>query len=134
MEHTVKQQEFQYTIKSSDKALNEFDQKHVLFETMTESKSFNKHPKYMALYHALMELILMDEDAMDQDVADKQKKRKPDDEDRGKDPPARPDQGLKKRKTSKDAELPKRPKSTSSSKDTTRSHPKPSGKSVQSEK
>ncbi|GJZ57789.1 hypothetical protein Tco_0613283 [Tanacetum coccineum] len=33
---------------------------------MTSSKSFNNHPKHMALYHALMESILADEDAMDQ--------------------------------------------------------------------
>ncbi|GKB18203.1 hypothetical protein Tco_0852126 [Tanacetum coccineum] len=39
MEHAAKQQEPQYTIKSSDKAaLNEFDQKQALFETMTASK------------------------------------------------------------------------------------------------
>ncbi|GJU27124.1 hypothetical protein Tco_1165745 [Tanacetum coccineum] len=67
MEHAAKQQESQYTIKSSNKAaLNEFDQKQALFETMTSSKSFNNHPKHMALYHALMESILADEDAMDQ--------------------------------------------------------------------
>ncbi|GKC30542.1 hypothetical protein Tco_1037836 [Tanacetum coccineum] len=75
---------------------------------MTTSKSFNNHPKHVSLYHALMESILIDEDAMDQDVADKQKKKKPDDEDRGEDPSTRSDQGLKKRKKSKDAELPKR--------------------------
>nr|GEX07039.1 hypothetical protein [Tanacetum cinerariifolium] len=42
----------------------------------TASKSFNKHPKHKALYHALMESILADEDAIDQGVADLQKKRK----------------------------------------------------------
>ncbi|GJR39899.1 hypothetical protein Tco_1215583 [Tanacetum coccineum] len=62
-----KQQESQYTLKSSDKdTLKEFDQKRVLFETMTSSKSFNKHLKHKALYHALMESILMDENAIDQ--------------------------------------------------------------------
>ncbi|GJT70368.1 hypothetical protein Tco_1029654 [Tanacetum coccineum] len=71
---------------------------------MTESKSFNRHPKYMTLYYALMESILADEDAMDQD------------------------QGLKKRKISDDAQLSKRPKSIGSSKDT----PKSTGKYVQS--
>ncbi|GJW53419.1 hypothetical protein Tco_0097504 [Tanacetum coccineum] len=46
---------------------------------MTASKSFNNHPKHKALYHALMDSILTDEDAMDQGVADfdKQKKRNP---------------------------------------------------------
>ncbi|GKD09117.1 hypothetical protein Tco_1188802 [Tanacetum coccineum] len=87
----------------------------------------------MTLYHALMESILMDEDAMDQGVADldKQKKRKPADGDRDKDLPAGSEQGLKKRKTSKDAEPSKKPKSTGSSKDNTQSQPKSTSKSAQ---
>ncbi|GJV69197.1 hypothetical protein Tco_1484706 [Tanacetum coccineum] len=112
-------QESQYTIKSSNKAaLNEFDQKQALFDTITESKSFNKHPKHKALYHAHMESILADEEAIDQSVAnlDKQNKRKHVDDVRDEDPPAGLDQGLKRRKTSKDAEPPKRLKSTGSSK------------------
>ncbi|GKB91755.1 hypothetical protein Tco_0964027 [Tanacetum coccineum] len=60
---------------------------------MTKCKSFDKNPKHRALYHALMESILEDEDAMDKGVADKLKKRKPDDADRDEDPPAGPDQG-----------------------------------------
>nr|GEY98626.1 hypothetical protein [Tanacetum cinerariifolium] len=49
------------------------------------------------------------------------------------DPPARPDQGLKKRKTSKDAEQSKKPKLTGSSKGTTSSQPKSTSNFVQSE-
>ncbi|GJZ93436.1 retrovirus-related pol polyprotein from transposon TNT 1-94 [Tanacetum coccineum] len=64
--------------------------------------------EHMARYHALMESILADEDAMDQ--------------------------GLKRRKTSKDAEPSKRPKSTDSSKGTTRSQPKSTSKFAQAEK
>ncbi|GKA56427.1 hypothetical protein Tco_0755499 [Tanacetum coccineum] len=41
-----------------------------------------------ALYHALMESILKDEDPMDKGVADKLKKRKPDDADRDEYPTA----------------------------------------------
>ncbi|GJZ44395.1 retrovirus-related pol polyprotein from transposon TNT 1-94 [Tanacetum coccineum] len=135
IEHAAKQQESKYTIKSSDKAaLNEFNQKQALFETMTASKSFNNHPKHMALYHALMESILANEDAMDQGVADKQKKRKHANDNREEDPPVGPDQGLKRRKTSKDVEPSKRPKSTNSSKGTTRSQPKSTSKSAQAEK
>nr|GEU41502.1 retrovirus-related Pol polyprotein from transposon TNT 1-94 [Tanacetum cinerariifolium] len=74
-------------------ALKEFDQKRATFETVTVSKTFNKHPKHKALYHALMESILADEDAMEKGVADIQKKRKLDDADRDEDPPVRPDQG-----------------------------------------
>ncbi|GKE12112.1 hypothetical protein Tco_1415663 [Tanacetum coccineum] len=104
IEHASKHQESQYTIKSSDKAaLNEFDQKQALFETMTASKSFNNHPK------------------------------KPADDNRDEDPPARPDQGLKRRKTSKDVKPSKRPKSAGSSKGTSRSQPKSTGKSAQVE-
>ncbi|GJV38940.1 hypothetical protein Tco_1417380 [Tanacetum coccineum] len=89
----------------------------------------------MVLYHALMESILVDEEAMDQGVADldKQNKRTLANDDRDEDPPAELDQGLKKRKTSKDAKAPKKPKLTGSSKDTTRSQPRSTGKSVQSE-
>nr|GEX01704.1 hypothetical protein [Tanacetum cinerariifolium] len=75
-----------------------------LFETMTKTKSFNKNTKHKALYHALMKSILEDEDAMDKGVADKLKKRKPDDVDKDEGPPTRSNQGLKRKKTSKDAE------------------------------
>nr|GEV98134.1 hypothetical protein [Tanacetum cinerariifolium] len=47
--------------------------------------------------------IIEDEDAMDKGVANKSKKRKPDDADRDEGPPVGPDQGLKRKKTSKDA-------------------------------
>ncbi|GKD22647.1 hypothetical protein Tco_1224350 [Tanacetum coccineum] len=75
MEHATKQQVPKETITSSDTtALEEFDQKTTLFETMTKSKSFNKSPKHKALYHALMESILKDEEAMEEDRGLKQKK------------------------------------------------------------
>ncbi|GJW80115.1 hypothetical protein Tco_0144090 [Tanacetum coccineum] len=98
----IKAKEPKETITSSDTtALKEFDQKTTLFETMTKSKSFNKSPKQRALYHALMELILEDEDAMDEGVADKLKKRKQDDVDKDEGPFARSDRGLKRRKQAK---------------------------------
>ncbi|GJU16594.1 hypothetical protein Tco_1144560 [Tanacetum coccineum] len=72
LEHARKQQVPKETITSSDTtALAEFDQKTTLFETMTKSKSFDKIPKQRALYHALMKLILEDEDAIHEGVADK---------------------------------------------------------------
>ncbi|GKG34374.1 hypothetical protein Tco_0437070, partial [Tanacetum coccineum] len=95
---------------------------------MTKTKSFNKNTKHKALYHALMESILKDEDAMDKGVADKSKKRKPDDADRDEGPPARP-----KKKTSKETEPSKKAKSTGTSKGTTKSQPKSTGKSAQAE-
>ncbi|GKG34430.1 hypothetical protein Tco_0437126 [Tanacetum coccineum] len=72
MEHARQQQVPKETITSFDtSALEEFNQKTTLFQTMTNSKSFNKIPKQRALYHALIESILEDEDAMDEGVADK---------------------------------------------------------------
>ncbi|GJR67471.1 hypothetical protein Tco_0013536 [Tanacetum coccineum] len=108
MEQAGKQQEIKYIITSSDKdALKEFDQKRTLFETMTKTKSFDRNPKHKALYHALMHSILEDEDAMDK--------------------------GLKRRKTSKDADPSKKVKSTDTSKGTTKSQPKSTDKSAQAE-
>ncbi|GJW26768.1 hypothetical protein Tco_0040579 [Tanacetum coccineum] len=67
MEHARKQQVPKETITSSDTTtLEEFDQKTTLFETMTKSKSFYKSPKHRALYHALMESILKDEEVMEE--------------------------------------------------------------------
>ncbi|GKD07503.1 hypothetical protein Tco_1187188 [Tanacetum coccineum] len=70
---------------------------------MTKSKSFNKSPKQRALYHALIDLILENEDAMDEG------------------------------KTRKDTEPSKKAKSTESSKGTSKSQPKSTGKSTQVE-
>ncbi|GJT31514.1 hypothetical protein Tco_0921933 [Tanacetum coccineum] len=134
MEHERKQQVPKETITSSDTtALEEFDQKTTLFETMTKSKSFNKSPKQRALYHALMESILKDEDAMDEGVVDKLKKRKPDDADKDEGPSAGSDRGLKRQKTSKDTEPSKKAKSTETFKGTSKSQPKSIAKSAQAE-
>ncbi|GJR00025.1 hypothetical protein Tco_0523009 [Tanacetum coccineum] len=83
-EQEDKQKMTKYTIKSTNKAaLNEYDLKHALFQSMNDSKSFNKHPASQALYHALMEALIEDEEAMDKGVADsfKQQKRSHGDED-----------------------------------------------------
>ncbi|GKD04589.1 hypothetical protein Tco_1179563 [Tanacetum coccineum] len=58
---------------------------------MTNSKSFNRSLKQRALYHALVESILEDEDTMDKGVANKLKKRKPDDANKDEGPSARSD-------------------------------------------
>nr|GEU62963.1 hypothetical protein [Tanacetum cinerariifolium] len=90
-------------------------------ETMTSSKTFNKHPKHTALYHSLMESILANEDAINKGFASIQKKRKPDDADRDEDHPTGPDQGFKRRKTGKETKSSKKAKSTGTSKSTTKS-------------
>nr|GEV63834.1 hypothetical protein [Tanacetum cinerariifolium] len=87
---------------------------------------------HKALYHALVESILEDEDAIDKGVADKLKKRKPDD-DRDEGRPTGPDQGLKRKKTCNETEPSKKAKSTETSKGTTKSRPKLIGKSTQAE-
>nr|GEV49959.1 zf-CCHC domain-containing protein/UBN2 domain-containing protein [Tanacetum cinerariifolium] len=84
--------------------------KLLFFKTITKSKSFNKSPNQRVLYHALMESILEDEDVMDEEVADKLKKRKPDDAEIHEGPSARSDRGLKRRKTSKDTKKSKKAK------------------------
>nr|GEU29481.1 ribonuclease H-like domain-containing protein [Tanacetum cinerariifolium] len=82
-EHREKQQQPKYTIVSSDAdSLNGFDHKRTVFETMTKTKSFDQNSKHKkALYHVFIVSILEDEDSIDKGVADKQKKRKPDDKD-----------------------------------------------------
>ncbi|GJS69322.1 hypothetical protein Tco_0702163, partial [Tanacetum coccineum] len=73
-----------YTIKSTDTAaLKEFDLKAALFKTIHENKSANRNPANNRLYHALMEALIEDENAMEKEVADKGKdhKRKHDSDD-----------------------------------------------------
>ncbi|GJV87193.1 hypothetical protein Tco_1531131 [Tanacetum coccineum] len=83
MEHARKKQVPKETITSSDSdVIENFDQKTTLFNTMTKFKSFSKIPKNGALYHALMESIFQDEDAMDKGVDAELNKRKPDDDDK----------------------------------------------------
>ncbi|GJT94655.1 hypothetical protein Tco_1090173 [Tanacetum coccineum] len=82
-----------------------------------ENKSYEKHPTHQALYDALMQSMILDKDGMEKAKTFEtptQKNRQHGDRDQ--DPPTGSDQGLKKRKTSKDAEPSKKPKSTGLSK------------------
>ncbi|GJS83666.1 hypothetical protein Tco_0750207 [Tanacetum coccineum] len=85
--------------------LKEYDQKSALYQTMYANKSFNKNSANHKLYHALMEALIKDENAMDKGVAnlDKDHKRKHDDDenDDDKDTPAGPNQGKASSKGSK---------------------------------
>ncbi|GJY84100.1 retrovirus-related pol polyprotein from transposon TNT 1-94 [Tanacetum coccineum] len=99
-EQEEKKQEPTYTIKSTDKAaLEEFDLKSALFKSMHKNKSANRNPANYRLYHALMEALIEDENAMDKEVADtvKDHKRKhdgdDDDDDDDEGPPAGSNQG-----------------------------------------
>ncbi|GJX29107.1 hypothetical protein Tco_0237186, partial [Tanacetum coccineum] len=91
----------------------EFDQKEILFQMMWENKSYLKHPTHEAYYEALTESLILDEDDMEKakTIEDSTKKKRQNG-DRDQDPYARPDQGLKKRKTSKDAKPSKKPNLT----------------------
>nr|GFA53777.1 hypothetical protein [Tanacetum cinerariifolium] len=96
-EQAEKQQKPKFTIKSTDKAtLKEYDLKSTLYQSMHANNSFNKNPTNHQLYHALMEVLIEDENAMDKGIADtvKDHKRKHDDDEDNddKDPPARPNQ------------------------------------------
>ncbi|GKD84474.1 hypothetical protein Tco_1355628, partial [Tanacetum coccineum] len=89
----------------------------------------SKCPKKLSLH--------LDEDAMEEGVADKLKKRKHDDVDKDEGPSAGSDRGLKRRKTSKDTEPSKKAKSTETSKGTSKgtskTQPKSTDKSAQAE-
>nr|GEU34828.1 hypothetical protein [Tanacetum cinerariifolium] len=55
-----------FTIKSTDKAaLEEYDLKSTLYQTMHKNKSFNRNLANHRLYHALIEALIVDENAMD---------------------------------------------------------------------
>ncbi|GJX99072.1 hypothetical protein Tco_0356091 [Tanacetum coccineum] len=83
-EQGEEKQDSTYSIRSTDKVdLEEFDLKSALFKHMNKIKSANRNTANYHLYHALMEALIADEDAMDKEVADKVKdhKRKHDSDD-----------------------------------------------------
>ncbi|GJZ09547.1 hypothetical protein Tco_0543830 [Tanacetum coccineum] len=117
-EQAEKQKKPEFTIKSTDKAsLEEYDLKSALYQSMHTNKTFNRNHANHRLYHALMEALIKDENAMDKGVADtvKDHKRKHDDDedDDYKDPLAGPNQGKKtKRRRTKESESSKKPSTT----------------------
>ncbi|GJW10747.1 hypothetical protein Tco_1576574 [Tanacetum coccineum] len=83
-EQGEEKQDSTYSIRSTDEVdIEEFDLKSALFSHMNKKKSANKNTTNYRLYHALMEALIADEDAMDKEVADKVKdhKRKHDSDD-----------------------------------------------------
>ncbi|GJW67810.1 hypothetical protein Tco_0122234 [Tanacetum coccineum] len=76
-EQGEKKQESTYTIRSTDKVtLEEFDLKSDLFKHMNKNRTANINPANYHLYHALMEALIADEDAMDKEVKDRVKNHK----------------------------------------------------------
>ncbi|GKG05738.1 hypothetical protein Tco_0325824, partial [Tanacetum coccineum] len=100
-----------------------------------KSESYLAAPEHQDCYDSLIKSYDLDKDFFfSYDVNSLKRSRKYKDKD--EDPSARSDRGLKKRKLSKDAEPtsgPKKKDSTSGSSKGTKSQPKSSGKSVQSE-
>ncbi|GKD30719.1 hypothetical protein Tco_1241497, partial [Tanacetum coccineum] len=115
--------------------LTEFKLKKILLDKMEKSKSYMAAPEHRDCYDSLKKSYDLEKDFFfSYDVYSLKRGRK--DKDKDDDPSAGSDRGLKKRKTSKDAEPttgPKNKDSTSGSSKGTKSQPKPSGKSVQSE-
>ncbi|GJW97459.1 hypothetical protein Tco_0179267 [Tanacetum coccineum] len=114
-------------------SLIEFELKKILLDKLEKSKSYRATEDHKNLYDALIKSYQLDKDLFDSYGKAYSLKRSREDKDKDEDPPVGLDQGLKKKKTSKDAELPKGSKlkesKTSSSKGT-KSQPKSSGKSV----
>ncbi|GKF35550.1 hypothetical protein Tco_0112308 [Tanacetum coccineum] len=76
-EQDEEKQDSTYSIRSTDKVdLEEFELKSALFSHMNKKKSANRNTANYHLYHALIEALIADEDAMDKEVADKVKDHK----------------------------------------------------------
>ncbi|GKC15051.1 hypothetical protein Tco_1011833 [Tanacetum coccineum] len=115
--------------------LTEFELKKILIDKMEKSESYLAAPEHLDCYDSLKKSYDLDKDFLFScDVYSLKRSRK--DKDKDEDPSVESDRGLKKRKLSKDAEpttSPKKKDSTSSSSKGTKSQPKSSEKSVQSE-
>ncbi|GKB37562.1 hypothetical protein Tco_0882504 [Tanacetum coccineum] len=115
--------------------LTEFELKKILLDKMEKSESYLTAPEHRECYDGLKKSYAIDQDFFySYDVYTLKRGRK--DKDTDEDPPAGSDRWLKRRKTSKDAEPttdPKKKDSTSGSSKGTKSQPRSSRKSVQSE-
>ncbi|GKB97232.1 hypothetical protein Tco_0983369, partial [Tanacetum coccineum] len=103
---------------------------------LAKSSSQPKSQEHRDLYDALVKSYKLDKDLFESYGKSYSLKRDREDKDKDEDPPAGSDQGLKRRKTSKDAEPSKGSKSKeskSSSSKGTKSQPKSSSKSAQAE-
>ncbi|GJT16598.1 hypothetical protein Tco_0875304 [Tanacetum coccineum] len=115
--------------------LTEFELKKILLDKMEKSESYLTAPEHRDCYDGLKKFYALNKDFFySYDVYSLKRGRK--DKDKDEDPSTGSDRGLKKRKTSKDAEpitSQKKKDSTSGSSKGTKSQPKSFGKYVQSE-
>ncbi|GKA24106.1 hypothetical protein Tco_0710139 [Tanacetum coccineum] len=117
-------------------SLTEFELKKILIDKLEKSKLYRAAEDHRNLYDVLIKSYQLDKDLFDSYGKAYSLKRSREDKDKDEDPPARPDQGLKKKKTSKDAKPSRGSKSKeskSSSSKGSKSQPKSFGKSVQAE-
>ncbi|GKE57348.1 hypothetical protein Tco_1496533 [Tanacetum coccineum] len=117
-------------------SLIEFEMKKIILDKMQKSKSYRAAQEHRDLCDALVKYYKLDKDLFVSYGKAYSLKRDSEDKDKDEDPPARSDHGLKRRKTSKDAESSKGSKSKeskSSSSKSTKSQLKSSGKSAQAE-
>nr|GEX77289.1 hypothetical protein [Tanacetum cinerariifolium] len=108
------QKNTQFIIKSTEKAaLEEYDLKSALYQSVHANKSFNRNPTNHRLYHAIMEALIEYENAMNKGVIDAVKDHKIKHDDDDEDPLARPNQGKKtKRRRTKESESSKNSSTT----------------------
>ncbi|GKC67658.1 hypothetical protein Tco_1100256 [Tanacetum coccineum] len=95
-------------------SLTKFKLKKILLDKLQKSKSYLCAPKHRELYNGLVKSYNLDKDLFESYGKAYSLKRSREDKDKDEDPPAGSDQGLKKRKMSKDAEPPKGSKSKDS--------------------
>ncbi|GJZ25398.1 hypothetical protein Tco_0569651 [Tanacetum coccineum] len=117
LQHATKQKFPKSSITPLDQAaIDEYDQKDILFKMMRESMSYDKNPAHKASYDALVQLLLVDEDDMDRGVVKPSTQKKRHHDDNAQDPP--PDsKNEKKKRRRKDAEPSKK---SSTSKDSSK--------------
>ncbi|GKE68532.1 hypothetical protein Tco_1526604 [Tanacetum coccineum] len=116
--------------------LTEFELKKILIDKMDKSESYLAAPEHRECYEGLIKSYDLDKTLYSTYDKVYLLKRSRKDKDKDEDPSAGSDRGLKKRKTSKDAEPTKGLKAKESQSDSskgTKSQPKYSGKSIQSE-
>ncbi|GJT67693.1 hypothetical protein Tco_1019173 [Tanacetum coccineum] len=84
-------------------SLTEFELNKILIDKLEKSKSYRAAEEHKNLYDALIKSYQLDKDLFDSYGKAYSLKRSRDDKDKDEDPPAGSDQGLKKRKKSKDS-------------------------------
>ncbi|GKC93538.1 hypothetical protein Tco_1158980 [Tanacetum coccineum] len=119
-------------------SLSEFELKKILLDKMQDSESYRATLEHKELYESMAKSYKLDKDLFDTYGEAYSLKRDRDEQDKDKDPSAGPNRGEKKRKTDKDASPSKEPKSkgsksSSTSKGTSRSPHKLTGKTVHTE-